>query len=96
MAAIRPTREGVTIAVRVRPRSRAALAVRDGVLVVSVAAPAVDGRATEEARRAVADALGLPASAVVLRSGARARDKVFAAAGISVEGARLRLAAATR
>jgi uncharacterized protein len=46
-------------------------------LVVAVTAPAVDGRATEAVRRALADALGLRASAVSLRTGATSRDKLF-------------------
>jgi uncharacterized protein YggU (UPF0235/DUF167 family) len=46
-------------------------------LIVAVQAPAVDGRATEAARRALADALGLAAARVQLRTGAAARDKLF-------------------
>jgi uncharacterized protein YggU (UPF0235/DUF167 family) len=47
-------------------------------LVVAVHAPAVDGRATEAAIRAVADALGLRPRDVVLRAGPTSRDKLFA------------------
>jgi uncharacterized protein YggU (UPF0235/DUF167 family) len=47
-------------------------------LVVAVTAPAVDGRATEAARRALADALGLRRAALALRSGRASRDKLFA------------------
>ncbi|MEX0742942.1 MAG: DUF167 domain-containing protein [Actinomycetota bacterium] len=35
------------------------------------------GKATEEARRALAQAAGVPKSAVTLRSGSRSRTKVF-------------------
>jgi uncharacterized protein YggU (UPF0235/DUF167 family) len=45
--------------------------------VVSVAAPAVDGRATEAARRALADALGVRPARVALHTGATSRDKLF-------------------
>jgi uncharacterized protein YggU (UPF0235/DUF167 family) len=45
--------------------------------VVAVNAPAVDGRATEAARRALAEALGLRTAAVTLRTGAASRDKLF-------------------
>lgn len=75
-----------TVAVRVKPgSSRTAVGGRhDGprgpALIVAVSAPAVDGRATEAARRALADALGVRPSAIVLRSGAASRDKVFAVA----------------
>lgn len=74
----------VTIAVRVKP---GASRTRVGggypgpygpALVVAVSAPAVDGRATEAARRALADALGVRPAAVTLRRGATSRDKLFA------------------
>jgi hypothetical protein len=73
-----------TIAVRVKPgSSRTGVGGRyDGplgpALVIAVPAPAVDGRATEAARRALAGALQLRPRAVVLRSGAASRDKLFA------------------
>jgi uncharacterized protein len=49
-------------------------------LVVSVTEPAVDGRASEAARRTLAKALGLRASTVTLRTGHTSRDKLFAVA----------------
>jgi uncharacterized protein YggU (UPF0235/DUF167 family) len=72
-----------TIAVRVKPgssRSRVGgcyAGPHGPALVVAVNAPAVDGRATEATRRALADALGLRAAAVTLRTGAASRDKLF-------------------
>jgi uncharacterized protein YggU (UPF0235/DUF167 family) len=53
----------------------------DGALVVRVAAPAVDGRATEAALIAVAEALGVRRRAVTLVTGATSRTKV-----VDVEG----------
>jgi uncharacterized protein YggU (UPF0235/DUF167 family) len=82
----------VTVAVRVTPgasRTRVG-GHRPGphgpALVVAVTAPAVDGRATEAARRALAEALGVRRSAVTLRAGATSRDKLFvvAAGGVDV------------
>jgi uncharacterized protein YggU (UPF0235/DUF167 family) len=73
----------LTVAVRVKPgASRPRVGGRfDGphgpALVIAVNAPAVDGRATEAARRALADALGVRPSAVSLRTGAASRDKLF-------------------
>ncbi|MBP1784649.1 MULTISPECIES: DUF167 domain-containing protein [Micromonospora] len=73
----------LTVAVRVKPgASRTRVGGRyDGplgpALVVAVHAPAVDGRATEAARRALAEALGVRPATVSLRSGAASRDKLF-------------------
>jgi uncharacterized protein len=77
----------VSVAVRVRPG-----AGRDRVggryagphgpaLIVAVGARAVDGKATEAVRRALAAALGVRAGDVTLRIGATSRDKVFTVAG---------------
>jgi uncharacterized protein YggU (UPF0235/DUF167 family) len=72
-----------TIAVRVKP---GAARTRVGgchqgrfgpALVVAVDAPAVSGRATDAALRAVAQALRLPPSSVRVRTGIASRDKLF-------------------
>jgi uncharacterized protein len=86
----------VTVAVRVRPGAgRTRVGGRyDGprgpALIVAVGAPAVDGKATEAVRRALADALGVRPADVVLRIGATSRDKVFAVAGGGEVADRLR------
>lgn len=53
----------------------------DATLVVAVQAPAVDGRATEAALKAVAKAIGVRAGDVRLVSGATSRTKI-----VEVEG----------
>jgi uncharacterized protein YggU (UPF0235/DUF167 family) len=80
----RPADAAVTVAVRVKPgagRVRVG-GCHDGphgpALIVAVSAPAVDGRATEAVRRALAEALGVRPAAVSLRVGTTSRDKVFA------------------
>ena len=76
-----------SVAVRVRPGAgRTAVGGRyDGphgpALIVAVGAPAVDGRATEAVRRALAGALRVKAREVVLKVGATSRDKVFTVSG---------------
>jgi uncharacterized protein len=50
-------------------------------LVVAVAAPAVDGKANEAVRRAVAEAFGVRARDVTVVSGERSRDKVLEIGG---------------
>lgn len=71
------------MAVRVRPgASRTAVGGRyDGpygpALIVAVNAPAVDGRATEAAVRAVARALRVRPADLSVRAGTTSRDKLF-------------------
>ncbi|MBV1852449.1 DUF167 domain-containing protein [Catellatospora tritici] len=78
--------ESAVVAVRVKPGAgRTRVGGRyDGphgtALIVAVAAPAVDGRATEAARRALAAALEVSAAAVELRTGHTSRDKLFTVA----------------
>ena len=48
----------------------------DDTLVVAVAEPAVDGRATQAALKALAKALGIPVRDIVLVSGATSRTKL--------------------
>nr|WP_221376107.1 DUF167 domain-containing protein [Actinoplanes polyasparticus] len=78
-----PDETALSVPVRVRPG-----AGRDRVggryegphgpaLIIAVGAPAVDGKATEAVRRALAGALGVRPAAVELRLGATSRDKVF-------------------
>lgn len=67
-----------SVTVRVVPRSgRSAVEAGPAGVLVRVRAAPEGGRATEEARRALAGALGVPPSSVRLRTGARSRTKVF-------------------
>jgi len=74
----------ISVPVRVKPgASRAKVGGRhDGphgaALVIAVNAPAIDGRATEAARRALAVALGVRPVTVIVRLGLASRDKLFA------------------
>ena len=77
----------VDLAVRVQPRARRdeVVALRDGVLVVRVTAPAIDGRANKALCRFIADRLGVRASAVAVVRGERSRDKVLRVEGVDRE-----------
>lgn len=68
----------VTITVRVQPRAKREelVGIREGVLVVRVAAPALEGRANDALRRLLADRLGIRAAAVTIIRGAHSREKV--------------------
>ena len=79
--------DGGSVVVRVRPGAgRTRVGGRyEGphgpALIVAVGAPAVDGRATEAVRQALAAALGVRPREVVLKVGATSRDKVFTVSG---------------
>ncbi|MDQ4005874.1 MAG: DUF167 domain-containing protein [Actinomycetota bacterium] len=88
---VREHGEGVVIAVQVRPRSRAGIELTDAGLVIRVTAPPEKGRATEEARRALAEALDVPPTSVSLRSGPASRRKSYTVQGLDVTVARRRL-----
>jgi uncharacterized protein (TIGR00251 family) len=68
----------VRVAIRVKPGSaRPKVGGRHGdAIVVAVSPRAVDGKATEAALRAVADAFGVRRGDVTLVTGATSRDKV--------------------
>jgi uncharacterized protein YggU (UPF0235/DUF167 family) len=82
------------VTVRVIPRSgRTSVELEERGIVVRVTAVPEDGRATEAARRALAEALGVPVSATQLRRGARSRTKVFEVRGVEQSAAEVRLRA---
>jgi uncharacterized protein len=58
------------------------VAVRNGVLVIRVTAPAVEGRANEALRRLVAKRLGVPKSAITIVRGHHSRDKLIEIDGV--------------
>ena len=95
MLEVRASGDVVVIGARVRPATHPALRESDGGLVISVAAPPEKGKANEAACRALAESLGIPHSAVTLRSGGKARRKVFEVRGLDPVAARQRLLRAT-
>jgi len=74
----------VRIAIRVKPGAARTLVGgrHGGALVVAVTARAVDGKATEAALRAVAEAFEVKRRDVTLVAGATSRDKV-----VDIDGA---------
>lgn len=69
---------GAEIAVRVTPNARrAGLSVMDGQIRIAVTVVPEDGRATEAARQALAKALGVAKTRLILIRGEKSRDKLF-------------------
>jgi len=64
-------------------------------LKVRLKSPPVDGKANAELCRFLAETLGLPRGAVILATGAAAREKRVRIAGLSLTQVREKVAAAT-
>lgn len=86
---------GTLLDVRVMPRSpRSAVAgVRDGALLVRLAAPPVDGEANAALIALLAEALDLPRRDLALVAGARGRRKRVKISGLRPAEVTARLAA---
>lgn len=83
-----------SITVRVTPRSgRTGVETGPAGVIVRVRAAPADGKATAEAAGALAAALGVPKTAVRLRSGVRSRTKTFIVTGLAPGEAERRLQA---
>ena len=76
------TRANIAVRVQASSRENEFAGLRDGVLVVRVTAPAIDGRANEAVRRLVAKRLRVPRSAVTIVRGSRSRDKLIQIEGL--------------
>ncbi len=76
---LRPSSGRILVEVKAIPgASKSEVAgMRDGLLLVRVAAPPDKGRANEELRAILAKALGLPKSEIVLVSGLASRRKTL-------------------
>jgi uncharacterized protein (TIGR00251 family) len=72
----------ISVRVQVRARKDELAAVRDGVLVVRLTAPPLDGRANESLCQLLADRLGIRASRVTILRGHRSRDKLVRVAEV--------------
>jgi uncharacterized protein (TIGR00251 family) len=85
-----PAMDGCEISVRLQPRARANEIVgeRDGVLVVRVSAPPLDGRANDALCRLIAKRAHVGARSVAVVRGASAREKVVRVEGMSLEALR--------
>jgi uncharacterized protein (TIGR00251 family) len=87
---IRETSSGVELDVRVIPRAgkTACAGVRDGALLIRVAAPPVEGAANEALIAYFSATFRIPKHAVQIVSGERTRRKRVAIAGVTVEQVR--------
>jgi len=91
-----PDEAGCRMRVRVQPRAKRTEVhgMRDGALVVRVAAAPRKGAANKALRRFLAKALGVRGSDVHIVSGERSRDKIIGFASLSESEVRQRLGVA--
>jgi uncharacterized protein (TIGR00251 family) len=89
-----PVADEALLHVRVTPRARrnAMDGMEDNVLAVRLAAPPVEGAANKALIAFLAEALGLPKSAVRVETGKRSRHKRVRISGLTAEEVARRLA----
>lgn len=77
--------EETTIAVMVRPNARenGVMCLRNGVLYVRIAAPAVDGKANQELVRVLSGLLGVSKSNFAIERGITSRTKIVVIGGMT-------------
>jgi len=78
--------DGVTLAVRAKPRASKSrvLGEREGALEVALAAPPVDGEANAELIRTLADHFGVARSQVQIAAGKSGKNKVVRLIGANL------------
>ena len=82
---IRDSTDGCELTILTRPRARRTelAGTHDGVLCVRVQAPPVGGKANAELIGFLANVLGVPKAAVMLRRGTSSRRKLIAIRGLT-------------
>ncbi|HSO74305.1 MAG TPA: DUF167 domain-containing protein [Blastocatellia bacterium] len=80
----------VTLRVRVQPRASRTELIGEhaGAIKLKIAAPPVDGKANQECRRFLAQALGVRTGSVEIIAGESSRDKVIRVRNISADRVR--------
>ena len=86
---VRATPDGISLLVKVIPRAGVTTfaGIRDGRLLVRLAAAPVDDAANDALIAFVAKSLKIPARNVTLEKGARSRNKQLTIDGVSVDDA---------
>ncbi|MBA3912825.1 MAG: DUF167 domain-containing protein [Acidobacteriales bacterium] len=93
MIRLQESAAGITFPVRVHPRAKknALTGELEGVLKISLTAPALEGRANEACVEFLAEILKVARSSITIASGWRSRNKVIRVSGLSGEEVRRRL-----
>lgn len=80
--------EGITIECKVTPRAKrsAIKAVRDGILMIALKAPPVDGKANKELIAFLSDAFKVKRDDISIIKGEKARMKTVYLRGVALQG----------
>jgi uncharacterized protein (TIGR00251 family) len=78
----------ITVRVQARARRDEIVGEREGVLVVRISAPPVDGRANRALCKLIARRAGVPPSKVTIARGEGSRDKLIRVDGIDAAALR--------
>ena len=84
---IRETESGLEIRIHVQPRAKRSevSGVHNGALKIKVTAPPVEDAANRAVRELMASVLCIPKSRLRILAGARSRQKILLAEGVSTE-----------
>lgn len=87
---LKDSASGVSIGIRVQPRAghNKILGVHDGCLKIAIAAAPVEGEATRQCLRFLAEVFDVASFKLTLLSGAQSRNKVFRIEGMDAEECR--------
>ncbi len=87
---LKDSSEGVSLGVRVQPRAgrNKILGIHNGCLKLAVAAAPVEGEATRQCLRFLAEIFNVALPFISLLSGAQSRNKVFRIAGMAASDCR--------
>ncbi len=90
---IKETKDGVTLAIKVIPRSErgGVVGLRGNALAVKVTAPPVEGKANKELVKFIAAKLDIPPSSITILRGHSSREKILLIPGMAADAVRIRL-----
>jgi uncharacterized protein (TIGR00251 family) len=88
-----PSRAGVLLAIRVKPRAKinSIIGARDEKILVAVTAAPTDGAANAAVLSVLAKTLGVAPSRLSVARGRKSREKMIAISTLSIEEIQLRL-----
>ena len=87
MSFYKVTKEGISLSVRLQPKSskNEIVGIYQDALKIKITAPPVEGEANAEAMRFLSKTFNIPKSSVILKQGDKSKNKVFLLKGVTEE-----------